>query len=201
MQKKTCNLRNVVMILVLSLSLNGCVLYEQIRMQLNLERKTGTIQYFNIVSAIEEKDSYWSNETEREEFFEKLQQVRKDDLRQLIREYYDYSIDSGHNEIIAKKLFKKNKQLNGIEKFKLEDLSGFDILTSSDSSKYMIKLDPDSRYIAGNGIYLETDTGKFVYWRIDVKHIDLTIKLYDLNHGFAYVESMLSDWQQWKRTN
>jgi hypothetical protein len=156
---------------------------------------SGQIEYFNIVSTIEKKDSYWENDSEKEKFLIELKQARKDDLQELLKDFNDYS-GTSNKEVISKKLVRKEKQLNGIEKFKLKSLEEFDILINSDGSKYVMKIDEDNKYIDGNGFYLETDTGNYVSWNVDVKNIDITIKLYDLGKDFDYTESMLPYWEQ-----
>ncbi|MEP4534889.1 MAG: hypothetical protein ABJ004_17480 [Cyclobacteriaceae bacterium] len=190
---------NLMLIIILSLSLSGCVIYEQIRMKLNLSKRTGQIEYFNIVSAIEKEDSYWENDAEKEKFLYELKETRKKDLVDLLKEYDDIKVNS-NMEVTSKKLVKKKNQLNGIEKFKYKSFKDFEIETSADGSSYALKLEGDQRYIDGNGFYFETDTGNYVSWSVDVKYIDITLKLHDLE-DFDYVESLLPYWKEWKKTN
>ena len=191
---------NLALIFLLSVSLSGCLIYEQYRLKLDLSKMRGQIEYLNIVSTIEKKESYWENDVEKEEFFEELKQVRLDDLEELLEEYKEYS-DSSNREVISKELIKRKDQLVGIEKFRINSLQDLEISTSSDGSKYFMKLDNDGEYIDGNGVILETDSGKYISWDKDVKTIDVTIKLFDLERDFDYTESMLSYWQQWKKNN
>lgn len=191
---------NLISIIFLSVSLSGCVIYERIRLKLDLSKMTGQIEYFNIVSAIEKKDKYWENDLEKEDFLKEVEQTRIDDFGELLKEYKDYS-GASNKEVISKKLVRKKKQLNGIVKFKLKSLEEFDISINSDSTQYVMKLDEDSKYIESNGAYLETNSGNYVSWNVDVKNIDVIIKPYDLENGFDYTVSMLSYWQQWKKTN
>lgn len=188
-----------ILFLLLSLSLSSCLIFEKVRLLIDLTKMNGQIEYLNLVSVAEKKDSYWTNELEKEEFLEELKQERQDDLKRLIRDY-TVPTSSSNKEVISNKLVRRKKQLNGIEKFKLKSLDEFEIMITPDSSKYVMKLDEDNQYLSGNGFLLKTDTANYIAWDIDTKKIDIKIKVYDLA-DFDYVESMLSYWQEWKKSN
>ncbi|MBK3519797.1 hypothetical protein [Carboxylicivirga marina] len=190
----------LVLIVITLISLSGCLVIEQVRLQLDLSKRTGKIEYFNIVSAIEKKDSYWTNDDEKNKFFNDLTNMRDKDLKELVKEYGEFADDS--NKIVTeKKLIAKNKQLNGIEKFNFSDLKGFDILMNKDSTSYFMKIENDTKYIFSNGTYFETDSGNYVLWDITTKKIDIKIQQIDLEEECDYTESMLSYWKEWKRAN
>ena len=129
----------------------------------------GKIEYLNIVSTIEKKDSYWTNDDEKDKFFKELAEMRNKDL---LKEYSEYANDSNRT-VTEKKLIIKNKQLNGIEKFKFFDLKEFDILVNMDSTKYLMKIENDIKYIFSNGAYFETDSGNYVFWDIAITKMDI----------------------------
>lgn len=107
---------NLILIIILTVPLAGCMVCEQIRLQIDLAKMSGQIEYMNIVSTMEKEDSYWENDSEKEKFLKELDQTRKDDLEELLKHYNDYT-GTSNREVISKKLVKKKKQLNGIEKF------------------------------------------------------------------------------------
>lgn len=176
------------------------MIYEQIRLQLNLSNMKGQIEYFNIVSTIEKKDSYWQTDIEKEEFFTEMKQIRKDDLKDLLKEFNDYE-STENKQILSKKLVEKEGQLNALEKFKLMSLEEYDLSIDPNNSSYIMKIDANSQLVNSNGAYLETDSGNFVRWNSDTKKIDITIRLIDLDQDCDHTESMLGYWLEWKKSN
>ncbi|MCK4663574.1 MAG: hypothetical protein KAT68_11955 [Bacteroidales bacterium] len=184
-------------VFILSFLLSGCVLSEYVKFKIDLKTKNVEIEYINIVSTIEKEDKYWKNEKEKNEFFEMLKATREIDLNELLEDYNNTSENSGKKNI-SKKLFKKNGKLNGIEKFKFADFDELDLSINADSTKYIMKFNDMEKYISGNGNYIKTDTGDYIYWDINVKKLEAYIQLYDLNKDFDYTESLLPYWQKWK---
>lgn len=186
----------IVLMVLATMFLSSCVVFEKMRLQLNFVDNTGEIQFFNIVSAISKDDEDWQNESERIAFLEKLKEVRKKDQNELLDQYVNHS----EEWVISKELVQKGKKLNGIEKFKIKCLKEYKIERSEDGTKYIMKIGNSMEYLEGNGTYKEDDKGKYITWPIDVKKIDVTFKPYDFN-DFDHIESMLPFWKEWKKTH
>ncbi len=187
--------------LLLSLCvLYSCVTWEYQRMHFDLTSMRGEIEYINLISAIEEKETYWSNDEEKVAFFAELDSIRDEDLKSILADFGESSEDEFKKDV-EKKLFKKRGKLNGLETFSFSDIEYFGIKISDDSTTYIHKLSDDQTYVGGNGTKSKSGEDEVITWPIDVKVIDIKLHNANLEEEFDFIESMLPYWKKWKRDN
>ena len=169
-------------------------------MHFDLTSMRGEIEYINLISAIEEKETYWSNDEEKVAFFAELDSIRDEDLKSILADFGESSEDEFKKDV-EKKLFKKRGKLNGLETFSFSDIEYFGIKISDDSTTYIHKLSDDQTYVGGNGTKSKSGEDEVIPRPIDVKVIDIKLHNANLEEEFDFIESMLPYWKKWKRDN
>jgi len=166
----------------LTLTLIGCLSFEEVYLFIDLSKNVGEVRYVNIVSDSADEETI------------------KGDFQALIDlVYYDKDSNEGAVEFISKKLYRKGTQLNGTIKFSFKEpetaLNEFNIKIAD--NKYVYEMGADEVYKGGNGKYSEHNSKKAVKWDKQSKTIELEIR--SASFDKTKTTSLLSHWLEWRK--
>jgi pSer/pThr/pTyr-binding forkhead associated (FHA) protein len=173
----------------MSLSLAGCLEYEEEYLFIDIPKKVGEVRYSNIVS--DSKDE----KTIKGDFQDLIDMVYIDK--------YENSKEGAEQktiQIISRELYGIGPRLDGTVNFSFKDLKAalneFNIRIDKNED-YIYEMGDDEVYRGGNGTYSEHDSIKAVKWKKQSK----TIELEKRTASFAKTKttSLLSYWLDWKK--
>ena len=163
--------------------LSSCLDCERVSLSIDLVRKVGEVNYFNIVSNSKDEKTI------------------KEDFRELIKKvYFDEYSTSDPDRITSKRLYRDNKQLNATVRFSFiyldKVLKEFEIKKDKKGDYFIdVTKEVENYQISGNGRFVEVDSQKLFRWPKNGKEIKLEMKTKVFNE--LEKTRLLQYWQDW----
>lgn len=165
--------------------LQGCYWYETLTLSINIESKTGKVEFGNVVSIPDKEGQRWKKKDIQQDWEEFLKAFNENGL-----------MDNKDVKVTNKQLLKQNKQLNAIVQFNYNDLADLDIKKSADHSMYLVKKDINDKILETNGKTVVIDSVEYISWSVDEKEIFIKYQLLDEDKKRF---SLLRNYEKWAK--